>query len=267
MNCLNVKELIFEHGQRYVTEVLADSLREEGFISNNDVHWYRLVNTQIVQSIFFQTPFTFFPILMDISCGCHPLYIVPEFPKGVYIYSTNYYTSSKREIFGRIGGTMSADPSKSNAIYSKDACVMCATDDCGKRETIGKILNKLESINTEDECYQMHKNFYLEAFSQYPDRDLSHTLTLDFMDEVVYFNDSEMYSVCEKRITNQLACIDKIKQDKGLPKSWEKEMNRYISLKEAIIDGERDKHLRYLDSQRQKTIKLLQKKVGIIIAP
>ena len=56
----NIKDLIFEHGQRYVREVLADHLREEGFISKNDVHWYRLINNQILQYIFFHTSHTFF---------------------------------------------------------------------------------------------------------------------------------------------------------------------------------------------------------------
>jgi len=261
----NIKDLIFEHGQRYVREVLADHLREEGFISKNDVHWYRLINNQILQSIFFHTSNTFFPLFLEISYGCHPLFTIPEFPKGVYMFSTGYLTTNNKKEKYTWGGTaMSMRSDKTNAPYSREACVMCATDDAGKRETVDKIFAELEQVTTEEVCYQKHKKYYLETFKNNMER-LFYSLSMDFMDEVIYFNDTELYPFCEKKLEWKIASFNQKKQENRLPKSWEKEVDRFIALRRAIVDGEREKHLEYLESQRKKTIQLLQKKLDITV--
>ena len=52
--------MLFEHTQRFMREVMADRLREEGFVSykGEDIHWYRLVNNEVVQAIYFVTRHT-----------------------------------------------------------------------------------------------------------------------------------------------------------------------------------------------------------------
>ena len=70
---------LFEHMQRYIREVMAQRLREEGFASykGEDIHWYRLVNNEMVQCIYFVTRDTHLHSFVDIYYGCHPLFICP----------------------------------------------------------------------------------------------------------------------------------------------------------------------------------------------
>ena len=65
---------------------------------------------------------------------------------------------------------MSMRSDKTNAPYSREACVMCATDDAGKRETVDKIFAELEQVTTEEVCYQKHKKYYLETFKNNMER-------------------------------------------------------------------------------------------------
>ena len=68
---------LFEHMQRYAREVFAERLRQEGFSSykGQDVHWYRIVNNEVIQAIYFvafnSAPCTF----AEIKYGCHPFFV------------------------------------------------------------------------------------------------------------------------------------------------------------------------------------------------
>ena len=81
--------MLFEHTQRFMREVMAERLREEGFVSykGEDIHWYRLVNNEVVQAIYFVTRHAslYSGGGFELCYGCHPMFISPIFQKTAFI--------------------------------------------------------------------------------------------------------------------------------------------------------------------------------------
>ena len=72
--------MLFEHTQRFMREVMAERLREEGFVSykGEDIHWYRLVNNDICRLYILLPVIQRFKVTLLISatefthCLLHP---------------------------------------------------------------------------------------------------------------------------------------------------------------------------------------------------
>ena len=85
------RTVVFEHVQRFVREVYADRLRQAGFSSyrNEDIHWYKLVNNDVIHAVYFVTDYMSFPVNLEIRYGCHPLFIPPVFQRSSFV-DTSY---------------------------------------------------------------------------------------------------------------------------------------------------------------------------------
>lgn len=92
------KSELLPHAQVYIREVMSDLLRSEGFISRDgdDIQWYRVINNEIVQSVFFYTTGLHLPVELKIGFAAHPLYIRPFFYKGVLISGPDGYEDYER---------------------------------------------------------------------------------------------------------------------------------------------------------------------------
>ena len=87
MGSVNKKNLRNLHARRYIQEVFATRLRDEGFVCPDDklLWWYRLNSDEIVNSICFFSRWTNLPLMLEIGYGIHPLFVKPYYSCDVYI--------------------------------------------------------------------------------------------------------------------------------------------------------------------------------------
>lgn len=251
-----------DHAQRYVREVMANQLLSNGYVSkgNQDLHWYRIVNSDMVQAVYFYTQWAAGPIMMAIGYASHPLFIAPEYPKNLYM------PTMLRSLEAVNPGRMILKQ-KNLGCYAPDIAVSCPNDEYKGSDIIEDILARLDKISTIEECYNMHKQEYIKVAElvNLPAEEVFWNMSADFMNEVVYMDDSELYSRCVIRITKELARYEKAQQVRKLWNVEKADLESLNRLKSAIIDGKRQEHLDYLENQRQANLRQLIKKVGCSI--
>ena len=251
-------KVLNENAQNYVRAVMADHLRREGYVSKDgmDLQWYRVINGDVLQAVFFYTRWAALPMFMAIGYSCHPLFITPEFPKGIHMPSM-------------LRSLESVNPGKQlvkqngNSIYAANAAVTCPDDSFKGVDILESILDQLDGIRSVEQCYAIHKQRYLKAAEllNLAQEELYHNISTDFMDEAVFFNDQDLYSYCASRIQNELTRYEKAQETRKLWNIEKYELNALYHLKEAIINQKRDEHLMYLQQRQAENIRLLKRRV------
>lgn len=244
------KSELFEHEQRYLQEIFAERLRQEGFLSykRENIHWYRLVNNQVVQAIYFVTRHVALPASMTIGCGCHPLFIPPVFQKSPYMYAAPGY----EQVYLRYPIVESI-----NTVYRvPDVLVKCPADEYKVCNILDGVLSVLDSVQTPFACYETHKEWrkgQIENGTWY-------TMSPFFADEVIYWEDKSLYPFCKEFIEGYISILDDVKQSGGfLLKSDYEELARFITLKEVFDENRRHEYLQTLCEREKETLRMLEK--------
>lgn len=252
------KKILNEHAQNYVHEVMAEQLIREGFISKNgqELQWYRVVNGEILQAVFFYTQWAAMPILMGIAYSCHPLFITPEYPSGVHM------RTMMRSLEAVNPGRYIMKQTN-NMIFSKSAAVTCPDDPYRGTDILSDIISKLNGIQTIEQCYAAHKQRYITAAKivKLPPDELFWNISPDFMDEAVYINDQEMYPYCAKRIESELQRYEKAQTVRKLCNAEKADLEALYHLKIAIMEEKREEHLVYLQERQLRNIHQLKRRV------
>ena len=239
------KQLLSLHAQQYIRKLFAERLRQEGFVSyrGQDFAWYRVINNEVIQTLYFYATFICLPAIMEVGCGNHPLYIEPLYPSGVYYHNI----PCNDEIFRQI------QISKlSNTYYSPDILVSCPNDEYKGFDIIESILDEMNRVDSALEAYQKHKSRYQKWGYR--------AASIDFFDEVIYNNDTELYAPCLESLEL------KIRSWNQYPKRTEKIANILAHLelqKQAMLTGKRDEVLAALQAKQRRIIKALNRNVGI----
>ena len=264
MEQISKKQQVDLHVQRYVRAVMAERLRNEGFVSRDgrDIFWYRVIDNQVVQSVLFHTRWCEMPVIMDIGYGCHPLFLLPVFPNNAYVFAM----TEGEEVF-HPGKPLMKMGVPSRFIFDENTWISCPDDLLRGADILDDILAVLNSVKTAQDCYKKHEELYV--FRHFDEESQMmrpyYSASADFMDEVVYWNDTRLYPCCEAVINRQLTSLAKNQSVRKLAKFELRRQERLLMLKNAIIEGNREKHLQFLEKQETKTIQLLERKVGIII--
>lgn len=245
----NTKGIITKEAQIYIREVHRDTLVENGFSSLNgdDIAWYRIVNGEVLQSVHFLTRHTFRPIFLGMAYGCMPLYLEPMFPKGVYLYGLPDGSEICTEVQLLQGQT--------NGPYSQMSSVMCPMEaDRGLDILKAEILAPLNQINSADACFALHR-------SRYAWKDTWRNMSLQFMDEVLYRQERDLYEVSRKRVDYLLANLDRnFFSAKQIASA-----KSHLELQQAVLQsGDRTDFLNALEKRRKNTLRILSKKAGIV---
>lgn len=243
----STKGIITKESQIYIREIHRDTLVENGFSSLNgdDIAWYRIVNGEVLQSVHFLTRHTFRPIFMGMAYGCMPLYLEPMFPKGVYLYGLPHSSEICKEVLLMQGQVIRN--------YSETSSVLCPMEG-GRGLDILKeeILTPLNQIDSADACFAHHR-------SRYESRDTWRNMSLQFIDEVLYRQEQDLYEVCKKRVGHLLANLDRNFSAKQIPSA-----KSHLELQQAVLLGEnREDFLNTLEKRKQKTLRILRNKAGI----
>ena len=247
--------ILREHVQRYIRATVSDRLREQGFVSkdNDDIHWYRVVNGEVVHAIYFSTAHTWLPVTLDIGYGCHPLFITPQFPSSPYVrYAPGNEVSYPRYIL--------LAP-HCNICYSEDILVTCPEDESVVHDILTNIFSVLNSVVSPRDCYDLHK--------EWRKGQIENNLWIDvspwFVDEVVFWEDWELYPFCQLYIQREEILLQNALKKNPKSKQFIEELEYLQILKRSIIDGQRDVHMRILEKRKKITIKLLERNTGIRI--
>jgi hypothetical protein len=248
------KGVLLQHAQNYVRAVMADRLREEGFVSKDgeDVYWYRVVNGDVIHSVSFITRHTSIPMWMQIGIGFHPLFITPEFPNSPYIYAM-----PASEVMS--DGNYIVKESN-NAVFSENAKTICPHDALHGRDILEGAMSVFEMAQTPRQCYEIHKERKRDAL------ECGSLLTMSsaFVDEVIYWDDQELYPFCGRYIEKEITvCEDLLSKGRKLPRSYVRNYQNLLAAKPAIFESRREDYLEVLYSRIPETIRRLKKHTGI----
>ena len=161
----------------------------------------------------------------------------------------------------------------SNTAYNNPDILVYATEKPGRGidRFDEKLLPLFNQVKTVEDCYQIHKADKLKIPSE---ELLKWKTSREFVEEVLYVGDEELYPLCEHTVTKELASCRRDVANKAF--CWTAQMKRSIAhaedelpywelLETAFFHNGRDAYLKVLGQRKEKTINFLKKKVGIEI--
>lgn len=241
------------YAQAYTRKVFGAYLQSKGFVSykNQGFSWYRVVNNEVIQTLYFHTRQNYIPVCMEIGYGIHPLYVSPVYPAGVFyrdppvnfeIFSTDFI--------------MKVQPNVTNMVYSPEIQVICPNDEFKGLDVIMAIVEKMDELHSGKQVYQMHKASYEGKGYR--------AASTDFFDEVIYNNDSTLFEPCLEMIEERLLRWGK---DPKPSTRTTLMLNQLQLQKKTIETGNRDELMEVLAKRKEKNVKDLRRKVGIAVTP
>ena len=247
------KGVLLEHTQRYVRKVMADLLRREGFVSRDgeDVHWFRVIDNNVLHAVYFLTPHTAVPVELEFGYSCTPLFIPPLSLKGIYMKTMpGYEQVGHRRMVMKMHNTIYRVP---------DIMVHCAADEHKGRDILEQALSELNAIRTPLACYQMHK--------QWHSTEIKNGMVLNFsphfVDEVLFWQDQELYPICNKYVLTLEGLLTKVQERKSLSKAEQKLLAQIVDQKSALIEDQRESYLSLLAERENQTKQWLEKHTDI----
>lgn len=251
MVSVNKKNLRNLHARRYIQEVFATRLRDEGFVCPDDklLCWYRLNSDEIVNSICFFSRWPNLPLMLEIGYGIHPLFVKPYYSSDVYISNPpideRFYTvdigfgSEKRHY----------------APFSPDVLVYTPkTDGKGIDAFERGILPQMNGIMTIEQCYLFHrKNFRSPTFG----------MSSLMIDEAIIINDSAILENA-KRNADKMVSYYFMQSDKYPNEKAYRDKLLHAKLQKAALTGEsHEEYLAVVEKSAAKNLLQLQKQ-GIV---
>ena len=224
--------------QCYAQATMADKLKAQGFTSYNDenLSWYKIVNNEILQTVFIYSRWHYFPLLVTLVYGVHPLFIMPPLPHKV----VELGWAGDRETESLVRYT---DLRK---VFSDEISVQCpATEGCGAELLDTVVFPVFAQTNTIEDAYTFFKNRYLTS-------DWAWVVTSDFIDMAIWMNDKDMYPHCNDTIMRL--------QNVSIGRYWLKSDAKRNQLQyEAIVEGKRDEYLKVLEKRKTQILRKLDK--------
>ena len=207
------------HVQNYIRATLADQLLNAGFVSRKDnaCCWYRVQGNAVVQSIYFFTHFSDLPTFLEIGFGCHPLFLTPVFPTNPLM----------RDLPGNeILYPMYILMDRSNKhCYSDDILISCPEDEQYGRKLIDAIIDVLNAVTSPQDCYELHKQWRQREI----ENDSWINVSTHFVDEVVFWDDRELYPFCENYVSRRSVLLHNALKKNPQSVKYRKELD-YLQL-------------------------------------
>jgi hypothetical protein len=232
---------LYDHVRKYISAIFQKRLTEEGFFSDNGINWYRISQDEVIHGIYFYSSYPMLPAALNIGYGCHPMFIAPHISSDPYLYA-----SLGDEVIYPGKLNMKA----ANTIFSMDAMVLCPDDEFKGLDLLDAVLSDIDGHNTASDCYGLHKQW---KDSQIQNQTFMNVSTA-FLDEVVYFDDKELYPLCAQWIRSRTESLLAAQETSKLWEGHETELKELEILAPAILQGKRQEHLQLL-AQREKAIR------------
>lgn len=253
--------VLSKHTKAYVQELIGGYLRQEGFVNRNQngVHWYRIVNNEVFQAIFLRPLYWDLPIILELYYCCHPLYIQPEFPQNLKSYTTHRSIEAVRYV------NILVKPGDCKP-YSPEILVLCPNDPFKGKDMVQECVELLNSVCTAQACYDLHKTDYHNVAREqnWPmDYMFQRRLSVDFIEEAVFYDDHEIYPHCLPWINKEFERYERFQKVRKMnehEKSIECVLKR---LYQMFLNGTREEYLDYLKSRQEENISLIHRKLKL----
>lgn len=246
-----------EQLQRCARAFHADILRGEGFVSykGDDLSWYRVINNEVLQSVHIFAESLRWPSL-TMGYAAHPLFLLPWLPLGIVPKKTVPWGDELMKI--------DRYP-HSECIFDEETPISCPrTDKIGAERLADVIFPIFREIHTAKDAYLYHKKVRMQAAAKAGLTLLEVSLSAALGDEVVYFEDKELYPAC---LTTAKRVVETYERRiaAGVRPLNSFEIRSYTSRQlhiAAIENGKREEFLQEMELRREQTTKKL-KKAGI----
>ena len=256
------KNALFTHVQKFVQEVYAEQLREAGFRSyrNEGVHWFRLVNDEVIQAVYFVARHTTFPVRLDIEYGCHPLFIPPILQHSPYMYGMPGYEQMYDEIQETIPGRMPDGRQRSmvlgmqNREYREDIEVLCPVNPDERQQILRNVLDEIEPLNTPKACFEAHKRWRARQI----ENDSWGIMSPYFVEEVLYWEEESLYPYCIEYMKATIRGLSNVREDGKLPQKYQQELEHLKILWDVFQNNSRAEYLQVLQGRESKNRKRLK---------
>ena len=219
------KSALYEHTQRYVREIMANTLRQEGFVSRDgkDVHWFRIVGGNVLHAIYFVSDI-FFPPFLRVRYCCTPLFIPPLTSNGICQKNMPGY-----EQYGWNKQLLK----EHNCIYREpDAMVHCPADEYQGHDLLEEVLQIFAPVRTPEDCYRLHK--------QWHEKEIHNRVLLNlsphFVEEVLYWDDQDLYPTCMDYVLMMERILRNPRNGKPLSKSNQQLLDHILALKMVLTE-------------------------------
>lgn len=261
----------FEYTQRYIREVMADRLQQAGFVSRKGegINWYRIVNEEVIQTVYFRTSKKYVPVWLEIGYGAHPFFIPPLVHKGPHLGEHLGY----EQCYNRIPKLtpVSEGPSiqasvlwkESNSIYRQpDVMVLCPADEYRGRDILEQVLQTLEPLQSARSCYDAHKRWREKEI----ENGALLTMSPYFVDEVIYWDDRALLPYCRTYISSMIKVLERAeKTGKFYFKSHAEHLQQLRFLKDYVEPYRREEYLHILKEREETVLALLKKNTGLTV--
>ena len=261
------KNELFSHVQKFVREVYAEQLKEAGFHSYRDegVHWFRLVNDEVIQTVYFVTRHTTFPITLYIEYGCHPLFIPPILQHSPYMYGMPGYEQMYDVIQETIPGRMPHGRQRSmvqgmtNRCYREDVLVECPVNPDERQQILHNVLAEIEPLSTPEACFEAHKRWRAREI----ENDAWLTMSPYFVEEVLYWEDKSLYPYCMEYMRGRIEWFSGLLEEGKLALKYQQELEYLKVLWDVFQNNSRTEYLRILYERKIKNLKRLKSNTSI----
>lgn len=260
---------LFEHAQRFVREVFAERLRQEGFVSrkDEDIHWYRLVDGEVLQAVYFITHHAKLQSFFEIRYGCHPLHIPAVFQKSPYMYALPGYEQMNDAIPETIPGSTpyGFEPLHLYGMYNRpyrvpDVLIPCPQDKNNGLDILEKLFPVMNNLSSPYACYEQHKNRRKREI----DNENTFSMSTYFVDEVLFWEDKALYPFCMKYVADWSSALGKLQKDGKLTRRSDQEhLERLLVLWDVFAHDGREGYMQTLRHREQTNRRLLKKYTGL----
>lgn len=249
-----------EHIRLCVEAFFAEKLINRGFINYNNEYlsWYKVVNSEVLLSVCFMVGSKLVPPTLQISYGTSPLFLPVKIPQKIVQYPSISEFESAAPVF--------LDTPMRPMV--EDAQILCTASPGGGSEKLDEIVFPIfDGISSFEDAYAYHKSFWkqycIRAKREHKEKFVGMRCTLEFVDETIYINDEEALPLCIEEAKR----IKDVIQTKNLSSpTWSKAFERASCQLDAMMDEKkRLEHIAVLEAQKQRFIKKLEKKLGIVI--
>lgn len=261
------KTAINIHATNYIAAVFEKRLRDEGFTCPDEklLCWYRIQDSQILNSIIFFSAWSDLPLMMDIGYGIHPLFSEPVFTNSVHF--TKRPVDDDRFVRQPIIENVPMDDMQ-YSIYSPEIWVDAPGHPGKGIYTLDEIiLPKMQQIHSVEEAYAFHKKRRMDAQLQAcldPQRPLG-ALSKSFIDMALYADDKDVYPYCEAE-AGRFALWHREQSAKAPGnKELAKQADEWEALLTVFTEDRREVYLKQLELRKQENVRHLRKKLGVTV--
>lgn len=228
-------------------------LKKMGFVSYNDecTSWYKVINNEVINSVYLFSSLGHAPLLMEIGYGIHPLFIPAPIPQKL-IFTGSHNDEIMREVRGQF----------KYSLYQGTSVMCHNTEERGAELLDTEVFPIFGKAKSELDAYIIHRNSFLNRtnFDKYGNNRCEIQVAVSgwFADEAIYFGDKDIQMMIIKQLIWQKECMERGDMYSGRGKlEWHKARIA------AIQDGEIDNFLTILEARKKRFIKDLDRKLGI----